>query len=235
MHVRRQTFEQIKSKNPKINLINMEQTKLKRFKRILLIFLFVFVLGTGIFMCATSNTTQFAKPMLIEHIDTIKQENKQEKVDTISIKDSIQNEIVNEVAYYLKRQSPKAHKFIPKYLVQAGLNNDIDICFMMAQTQIETNFGTTGAGRDSSRRSLFGVAIRKYANYETAINDYCALLKKSYLGKGRTEKHLMAKYVTHSGARYAGNPRYEAELTRTYKDIVNKTRIHSLQNEWKRM
>lgn len=209
----------------------MEQTKLKRFKRIALIFIFAIVFCTSIFVSATSSKTTPVNIHKIERVSAIKEV----KVDTISLKDSIQQEIVKEVALYLQKQSPRANKFIPKYLVQAGLNHGIDICFMMAQTQIETNFGTTGAGRESSRRSLFGVAIRRYANYETAVNDYCNLLKKSYLGKGKTEKHLMTKYVTHSGARYAGNPQYEAELSKTYKDIVNRTRIRSLQNEWERM
>ena len=45
----------------------------------------------------------------------------------------------------------------------------------------------------------------------------------------------MTKYVTHSGARYAGNPSYEAELSRTYKDIVRKTNIRTLQTEWNKM
>lgn len=208
----------------------MEQIKLKRFKRILLIFLFAFALGTGIFMHATSNTVS-TKFTSIEKIDTVESE----KIDMVSIKDSIRQILINEVTCYLKKISPFAHKFIPTYLVQAGLNHNIDICFMMAQTRLETNFGTMGAGRESSRRSLFGIAIRKYDDYEAAINDYCRLLNKSYLGNGRTEKHLMTKFVTHSGAKYASYPKYEAELTRIYKDIVRQTRIQSLQSEWNKM
>lgn len=207
----------------------MEQTKLKRFKRIAFIFLFAFVFSAGIFMYADENNT--VEPVNIEKVDTIAQV----KTDRASIKDSIQNVIVNEVTNYLKKQSPSTHKFIPKYLVEAGLNNNIDICFMMAQTQIETNFGTEGAGREKSRRSLFGVAVRRYSNYEAAINDYCKILQKFYLGKGRTEKHLMTKYVTHGGSRYASNPRYEAELSKTYKYIVRKTNIRSLQTEWNKL
>lgn len=208
----------------------MEQTKLKRFKRILLIFFFAFVFSVGAFVHSTS-TYKTNNVVVTEQIDSCAEI----IIDTVSIKDSIKQEIITEVTNYLKNQSPNAHKFIPKYLVQAGLNYNIDICFMMAQTQLETNFGTMGAGRESSRRSLFGVAIRKYGDYESAINDYCKLLNKSYLGKGRTEKHLMTKYVTHSGARYASNPIYEAELSKTYKNIINKTNIQTLQNEWNKM
>lgn len=210
----------------------MEQKKLKRFKRILSIFVFAaaFITCSALSLNCTNSpkeaqpdTMQYVKP--VENIAVI---------DSAAIRDSIQKAIVAEVTDYLRTQSPKAHKFIPKYLVHAGLTHNIDICFMMAQTQIETNYGTAGAGRESSRRSLFGVVTRKYDNYEIAINDYCKILKKSYLVNGRTEKHLMTKYVTLRGHRYAGNPNYEAHLSKTYNEIVKKTKIQGLQQEWKR-
>ena len=207
----------------------MEQTKLKRFERILIILIFALLFNTimvtnNMLKCSAENTK-----MLTNNSHTYL------LVDKDALKDSITSQLINEVKSYLRMQSPKAHHFIPKYIVQAGLNNDIDICFMMAQTQLETNFGTVGAGRESSRRSLFGISARRYVDYESATNDYCKLLHKHYLGKGRTEKHLMTKYVTHRGARYAGNPNYEAELSRTYRDIVRKTNIRTLQTEWNKM
>ena len=121
----------------------------------------------------------------------------------------------------------------PKYIVNAGLAYDIDICFIMAQTQIETLYGTKGAGREMSRRSLFGVAVSKYATYEQAIDAYCKLLQKSYLGKGKTEQHLLTKYVTFRGARYAANPNYERELRAAYNHIKRNTHIYQLQQEYK--
>ena len=105
---------------------------------------------------------------------------------------------------------------------------------MMAQTQIETCYGTTGAGRESSRRSMFGVIQKRYPNYEDAINHYCEVLKKYYLVKGKTEQHLMSKYVTSKGGRYASNPRYETELRTAYNHIKRTTNISSLQEEYKR-
>lgn len=207
----------------------MEQKKLKRFKRILLTFTLAFmVFGSAINInCTNSNETRPDTLELVQPVENIA------KVDTIAIRDSIKNAIVMEVTKYLKTQSPTSHKFIPKYLVEKGLVHDIDICFMMAQTQIETNYGTLGAGREVSRRSLFGVAVRRYSNYENAVDDYCKLLKKSYLGNHKTEKHLMTKYVTLRGARYASNPNYEAHLSKTYRDITQRTNILELQQEWK--
>lgn len=148
-------------------------------------------------------------------------------------KDSLKNELINETNRYINSITQKAHDSLPKFLVENALIHNIDIMFMLAQTQIETIFGTVGAGRESSRRSLFGIAIRKYTNYEHAINDYCKLLKKSYLTKGRTEHHLMRKYTTTRGGRYAENPNYENELRNTYNQISRITRLKHLQEEYK--
>jgi flagellum-specific peptidoglycan hydrolase FlgJ len=147
-------------------------------------------------------------------------------------KDSIKNEIIDEVEKYVYSIAPKTKKNIPSSIVENGLFHGIDIMFMVAQTQIETTFGTMGAGREISRRSLFGVAIRKYDSYEKAIDDYCRLLKKSYLIKGRTEQHLMRKYTTTGGGRYAGNPNYEVELRKTYLTINRNTKIKELQEKY---
>ena len=155
--------------------------------------------------------------------------------DNTNVKDSLKEEIIHEVTKYIKTKTSKSHEFIPKYLVHAGLTNNIDICFMMAQTQIETCYGTTGAGRESSRRSMFGVILKKYPTYEEAINHYCEILKKSYLVKGRTEQHLMTKYVTAKGGRYAGNPNYEKELKLAYNSIKRSTKIYSLQQEYNKL
>jgi len=212
----------------------MEQTKFTRFKRIvnkkLLSILIVLILFFGalsyLYICNAAPTEQKST------IEYVSPQQNITKIDTIQIKDSIQNELINEVSQYVKTQAPKSHEFIPMYLVQAGLDNNIDICFMMAQTQIETCYGTTGAGREISRRSMFGVIKRHYPNYEESINHYCEVLKKYYLVKGRTEQHLMTKYVTGTGGRYAENPRYEIELRTAYNQIKRTTNIHSLQEEY---
>ena len=212
----------------------MEQTKFTRFKRIaikhVLVVLIVLmsVLG-GLWLTTCNATTPNYEDPKIEYV---LHEKNITKIDTVQIKDSIQNELINEVSLYIKRQAPKSHQFIPKYLVQAGLTNNIDICFMMAQTQIETCYGTTGAGRESSRRSMFGIIQKRYSNYEDAINHYCEVLKKYYLVKGRTEQHLMKRYVTTNGGRYASDPNYEATLRKTYHDISKKTNIKELQTKY---
>ena len=154
------------------------------------------------------------------------------KIKTISIVDSIKNKLIEETENYIFRRFPRANKKVPISIVENGLEHDIDIMFMMAQTKVETCFGTAGAGRETSRRSLFGVANRRYASYEKAIDDYIAILKKSYLTKGRTEKHLMNKYTTTRGGRYASDPKYEISLRAAYSEINKMTNIKKLQNEY---
>ena len=217
----------------------MEQTKFKRFKRIaiknLLIVLIVLMLilgGLWFTTCTAKNTPEY-KDAPIEYVSS--KQNVITNIDTIQTKDNIKNELISEVSKYVKKQAPHSHQFIPKYLVQAGISNNIDICFMMAQTQIETCYGTTGAGRETSRRSMFGVIKRKYPNYEEAINHYCEVLKRYYLVKGKTEQHLMVKYTTRTGGKYAGDPYYERSLRAAYNHIKRTTNIYSLQEEYKKL
>lgn len=208
----------------------MEQTKLTRFKRILLTSISVLCLLfclSGLLLCHGNEPTQMIK---IKNLPI---------VDSSSIKqDSINNikkQLVEAVDKYISTKASRYNKNLSGHLVNAALEHDIDLCFMMAQTEVETCFGTTGAGRESSRRSLFGVAKLKYDTYERAIQGYCILLKTKYLVKGRTEQHLLKNFVTGKGARYARNPRYEKKLATTYNRIKKSSEIYSLQNEYKNM
>lgn len=207
----------------------MEQTNNKRFKRIKNLFnLKSLITLIMVLMLFWSIPTVNSKDVVYKS-NTIEQVKTYDNVDK---KDSIKSEIIMEVNKYIKSKTSRSHEFIPQYLVHAGLSNDIDICFMMAQTEIETCYGTTGAGRESSRRSMFGVVSKRYSNYEEAISHYCQVLKKYYLVRGKTEQHLMSKYVTAKGGRYAGNPNYERELKLAYNSIKRSTKIYSLQQEY---
>ena len=220
----------------------MEQTKFKRFKKIvnntfICTLIVLTFLSSAIYFitCDAAPVPQNYNNIKIEQkIDTIKQIHNNTNVLTIK-KDSIKNELIKEVQSYVKRLAPKSHNFIPTYLVHAGLNHNIDICFMMAQTELETRFGTLGAGREVSRRSMFGVANKKYINYNDAIEDYCKLLKTRYLSKNKNEQHLLTKYVTLSGRRYAENPHYEKKLTRTYLKIKRSSNIYNLQEKYHKL
>jgi hypothetical protein len=207
----------------------MIMSRKKKFKRILLCALLI---SLPFFQSLKGNTNDVNDNKEVAMCIT----NDTMNLDTVVfgqlIKDSIKNELIDEAENYIFKNYPKAHKNVPMLIVENGLEHDIDILFMMAQTQIETCYGTTGAGRESSRRSMFGVIKRHYPTYEVAINHYCEVLKKYYLVKGRTEQHLLTKYVTGTGGRYAGNPNYETELRIAYNHIKRTTNVYSLQQEW---
>lgn len=212
----------------------MEQTKFKRFKKIIFTitaFLFITIGSSQLSWCCNNNSYNHINYDKIYDVNDI-------NIETPVINkeyDSTYAAVLKATANYINKQAPKAHNDLPKYLLDAALEYDIDLCFMMAQTQLETNFGTLGAGREKSRRSLFGVYTKKYTSYEYAIDDWCNLLHKSYLGKGRTEEHLMNSYTSHSGKRYAENPSYEISLKSTYKSIVKSTGLKQMQTELKNM
>lgn len=153
---------------------------------------------------------------------------------SVNPRDSIKNELLLEVENYIYSNFPKTSKEIPTAIVENGLEQDIDIMFMMAQTQRETSFGTAGIGRETSKRSLFGVVSRRYGTYNAAVVDYISILKKWYLTRGRTEQHLMQRYITSGGGRYAKDPHYESKIRETYAYIKRKTNIRKLQLEYKK-
>lgn len=156
--------------------------------------------------------------------------------DSQEIKDSLICLMQNEAHQFVKHIHPNCPDTVPVHIVKTALENDIDICFMLAQTQLETGFGKTGIGRESSRYSLFGVDRKFYSSYPEAIDDYVRILKNFYLADTISEQHLLANYVTKRGGyRYASNPDYEPLLTKYYNNITAKTTIHNLQNELRLM
>ena len=198
--------------------------KKEKFKKILL-FALMFLLPLISINAATIDRNNYAYGSINTEIG----------VNNKSTKESIIESINKEAITFVKKYYPNCPDIISTYIVKKGLENDIDICFMLAQTQLETSFGKAGIGRTSSRHSLFGVEKRHYSNYVEAINDYVKLLKTSYLVKGRTEQNLLKNYVNKGGYRYAGNPNYEVSLRKYYNTICNVTKIKSLQNQYKKL
>lgn len=150
-------------------------------------------------------------------------------------KNMIKDSLIAEVTYYINKQANWAHPKLPTIIVEKCLQYDLDICFAMAQTELETNYGTLGAGRESTKRSLFGVGVYKgskhkgYPNYEIAVEDYILLLKRRYLSNTRNEQTLLRNFTTKSGSRYASSTSYESNLRKVYRSIRNKTNIYNTQ------
>lgn len=167
----------------------------------------------------TSTITK-AEPAFVLPVDTTKFEG-----DSIELR----KELVKEVYDYIYAKAPKMANEVSNHIVNIGLNNKFDICFMMAQAQLETNFGNNGSGQ--TRKSIFG-ARGKFVSYENCIESYVNMVQNNYLGKHKTEQHLLQNYVTIRGNhRYAENENYEHELKDVYNQIMAKTNIRNLQSQ----
>jgi flagellum-specific peptidoglycan hydrolase FlgJ len=135
--------------------------------------------------------------------------------------------VYNYISQVSKRDSTEKTE-IAKTIINAALENNIDICFILAQGTNETHIGTTGIG--TTRKSIFGI-YKTYKSYESCINDYIRILKKNYLTKGRTCHDIMKHYVTTNGSRYAEYTGYERKLKKKYHQIKHKTNIYQLQKK----
>ena len=220
---------------------------MKKFISIIMIML-IFIITLS-FNFLTTNTIKFDNTFLSYKIPTqteyyliqhsTKLNDSTELVKTIHAqKYDILLSLINDVDSFINKKTKTAHKDLSKIIVNKCLHEGLDICFVMSQTQLETNYGTVGAGRENTKRSLFGVGIYKrtpikaYPNYDVAVQSYIDLLKKSYLVKGRDEHFLMNNYINSSGYRYAEDLTYEAKLKQTYNTIKSNTKIHALQLEY---
>lgn len=214
----------------------MKEKKVKRFLAITMFVLLAFVFRGGTFVANSSVATVPLKmnTMFIQKNAIITNDSNEahDSLMKMNKKDSLRNKLIDDVNIHISRNYRIHDSNLPMYLVDYSLKYNIDLCFMMAQTTIETGFGTAGAGRPSSRHSLFGVC-KRYSNYNNAIEDYCKLLRRSYLGDSKTEHDLMKNYVTLGGARYAGGRGYERDLSEEYKRIRNRTQIYELWTELK--
>ena len=155
--------------------------------------------------------------------------------------DAARLELVNEVDNYIKKAAPQSS--LDGYvIVEECLNNSIDICFVLAQGEQESHFGTAGLARRTN--SVFNVYAfdgqthdeisekGKYKHPNYSVQPYIELLKKDYLVNGKTEYDLMdGQYINKNGARYASAENYEKMLLDKYTKIRQNTKIDSLSQE----
>lgn len=161
------------------------------------------------------------------------------ELTTMSVKDSL----IAEVDAYLKKAAPST-KLKGECIVDACIKYNLDINFVLAQAQIESNFGTAGIAKKTNspwnvgaydRRSS-GEMIRKgygYKDPNESIDKYMRLLRRNYLVNGKTEHDLMNNFVTRRGLRYASSRSYESSLKKTYNKINKVTNIDELFNQYK--
>lgn len=154
--------------------------------------------------------------------------------------ENIKYELVTSIDDYIQTVAPHS-SLNGLAIVDNCLKYNMDVCFVLAQGQNESQFGTTGLARKTN--SVFNVLAfdghkfediherGKYKYPDESIEPYMELLQKDYLVNGKTEFDLMHKYVNKQGKRYASSETYESALKNTYLKIKNTTKIDSLSQE----
>lgn len=157
--------------------------------------------------------------------------------------DSIRTELVRQTDSYISQNFPKS-KLTGEALVMACEKHDFNICFALAQAEIESGLGTAGKAKRTNNPWNVGAwdgrTVQKmnklgygYSHPDQSIEPYIELVKTKYLGNKRTIHDLMVRYTTLSGHRYAADPNYERALKSTYRRICTKTTLRELQTSLK--
>lgn len=165
--------------------------------------------------------------------------------DTIIDKNKliIESALITEVDDYISKTSPSS-QLNATVLVKKCLEYDLDIIFVLAQGQIESNFGTAGIATKTNSvwnvnsydgRSAQYIIKNKlgYIHPNHSIEPYLQLIKYKYLSTNKTEYDLMNNFISNAGYRYASSIIYEYQLKSLYNRINNTTNIKKLQNHIK--
>jgi hypothetical protein len=149
--------------------------------------------------------------------------------------------LVNEVQNYITQVAPSSN--LRGYaIVEECEKYDIDICFVLAQGEVESQFGTKGIA--SKLNCVFNVGIydnktvdqiEKQYRFECpneSIEPYLKLLTNKYL-VNKLEHDLMRKFVDINGKRYASDTEYEIKISSKYKSICENTKIHEYHDMMK--
>jgi flagellum-specific peptidoglycan hydrolase FlgJ len=152
--------------------------------------------------------------------------------------DSLLLELSNEIDAYISKVSNGASSLSGIVVATQCIEHDIDICFVLAQGEQESHFGTQGVARKTN--SVFNVfafdghsynkinANGKYNHPNDCVEPYLKLLKRDYLVDGKTEFDMLHNYVNKNGARYASAESYEDSLCNKMNKIKSETRIDAL-------
>lgn len=138
------------------------------------------------------------------------------------------NNLVDTIDFYIRKTSPNSIMNGVSFVDYCDQYN-INLFFVLAQCQIESNFAATGLG--AKMNSAFNVGaydnkgtlyMKKYEHPDLSIQPYLELLNDYYLVNGKTEYELMHKYVNANGTRYASDKLYEQKLFNVYKNLTEK-------------
>ncbi len=174
-------------------------------------------------------------------------------IENIMCVDAVGKEIIRCIDEYINvvvknhAKSSKASSPISgKSLFEQCMKYDVDVCFVLAQAQLESHFGTSGQSvitkcvwsvgahdnrstDDMKRRGL------TFSNPNESIRPFLKELTSNWMGGDTTEYDLMKSYINKDGKRYASDLQYEEKLTCVYNKIKNNTRIYELMQLYKKL
>ena len=158
---------------------------------------------------------------------------------------SAKNDLVLAVDSYINTVAPNS-AVNGIAIVDACVEYNIDIKFVLAQAHVESHFGTTGIAAKTN--SIFNVKaydgrsandMIKYGHGfkhpDHSIKPYMELLKNRYLTNNRTEKDLLVDYVDVDGQRHASSKNYEKKLIETINkidSIVDITKYYQIFHKY---
>ena len=143
------------------------------------------------------------------------------------IKSTLSDEIDRHIAC-----NSRDSKLNPDSIIGLCLTHEFDVVLLLAQAQIESNYGT--AGQASRTNSPWNIVGQSYSDPNEAIEPYIILVKYPYL-RERPVTVLFESYTNAGGSRYAEDPEYEQKLRTTYYTIKNNTDIHNLFEKLKEL
>lgn len=146
--------------------------------------------------------------------------------------------LTKEVQYYIDSIAPLSN--LRAYaLIDECEKYNVDVCFVLAQGELESHFGTKGLG--AKFNNIFNVAVYDsvkskkdmhkgyiYTYPNESIEPYLQLLTNNYL-INKHESDLLVNFVNIKGQRYASDENYEFKLSDKYNKIIKTTNIKQLQ------
>lgn len=151
----------------------------------------------------------------------------------------VKSVLCDEVQNYIISVAPSSN--LRGYaVVEECLHYGIDICFVLAQGEMESHYATKGIG--GKLNNVFNVGVYdnltyseisknyKYDYPNQSIRPYLELLTKSYL-VNKTEEDLLHDFVNIQGNRYASDVNYERKLKEKIGYIKLSTNIDELQDK----
>lgn len=123
--------------------------------------------------------------------------------------------LVKSIDDYIQQNS-NGSKLEAATIIQYCMEERFDVSLLLAQGQLESNFGTCGQARRTN--SPWNIVGPTYQNPNHAILPFIRLVNTTYL-RGRNVSALFNSYTNKNGARYAEDKTYEVKLKALYWKI----------------